>query len=120
MLSDVKRVIAERPAGTRLLFLSDYDGTLAPFDPDPTIPRPTPQTAHLLGKLAGLTDLSFGIVSGRRVADLRRRASLDVARATAGNGLGHRRQAAGPHSERDQPTDARSGPWAVHPEPKGD
>lgn len=76
MLADVKQAIAERPPGSRLLFLSDYDGTLAPFDPDPTIPRPTPQTAHLLGKLAGLTDLSFGIVSGRRVSDLRTRTQL--------------------------------------------
>jgi trehalose-6-phosphatase len=41
MLADVKQAIAARPAGSRLLFLSDYDGTLAEFDPDPTIPRPT-------------------------------------------------------------------------------
>ena len=76
MLADVKQAIAERPAGSRLLFLSDYDGTLAPFDPDPTIPRPTPETAHLLGKLASLSDISFGIVSGRRVSDLRTRTQL--------------------------------------------
>lgn len=76
MLADVKRAIAERPAGTRLLFLSDYDGTLAEFDPDPTIPRPSAQTAELLCKLAGRTDLSFGIVSGRRISDLRTRTQL--------------------------------------------
>jgi trehalose 6-phosphate phosphatase len=76
MLADVKRVIAERPAGTRLLFLSDYDGTLADFDPDPTIPRPVPRTAEFLSKLAARTDLSFGIVSGRRVSDLRTRTQL--------------------------------------------
>ena len=76
MLADVKEAIAERPAGTRLLFLSDYDGTLANFDPDPTIPRPTPQTAELLCKLASRTDLAFGIVSGRRVSDLRTRTQL--------------------------------------------
>ena len=76
MLADVKKAIAERPAGTRLLFLSDYDGTLAEFDPDPTIPRPTPQTAELLCKLAARPDISFGIVSGRRVSDLRTRTQL--------------------------------------------
>lgn len=76
MLADVIRAIAERPDGTRLLFLSDYDGTLAAFDADPTIPRPTPQTAELLCKLAARTDLSFGIVSGRRISDLRTRTQL--------------------------------------------
>jgi trehalose 6-phosphate phosphatase len=76
MLADVKRAIVERPAGTRLLFLSDYDGTLAAFDPDPAIPRPSPQTAELLCKLAARTDLSFGIVSGRRISDVRTRTQL--------------------------------------------
>lgn len=76
MLADVKQAIAERPAGSRLLFLSDYDGTLAEFDPDPTIPRPTPRTAELLCKLASRPDVSFGIVSGRRVSDLRTRTQL--------------------------------------------
>jgi trehalose 6-phosphate phosphatase len=76
MLSEVKHAIAERPAGTRLLFLSDYDGTLADFDPDPTIPRPSTQTAELLCKLASRPDLSMGIVSGRRISDLRTRTQL--------------------------------------------
>jgi len=76
MLSDVQRAIADRPAGTRLLFLSDYDGTLADFDPDPTIPRPSPRTAELLAKLATRADLSLGIVSGRRISDLRTRTQL--------------------------------------------
>lgn len=76
MLADVQRAIAERPAGTRLLFLSDYDGTLAPFDPDPTIPRPAGRTAELLCKIASRSDLAFGIVSGRRISDLRTRTQL--------------------------------------------
>lgn len=76
MLADVQQAIAERPAGTRLLFLSDYDGTLAAFDPDPTIPRPSPRTAELLSRLATRTDLTLGIVSGRRIADLRTRTQL--------------------------------------------
>ena len=76
MLADVKRAIADRPAGTRLLFLSDYDGTLADFHPDPTIPRPSGHTAELLAKLAARADISFGIVSGRRIADLRTRTQL--------------------------------------------
>jgi trehalose 6-phosphate phosphatase len=76
MLADLKRAIAERPIDSRLLFLSDYDGTLAEFDPDPTIPRPSPRTAEILCQLATRTDMSFGIVSGRRIADLRTRTQL--------------------------------------------
>jgi len=76
MLEDVKTAIGARPAGTRLVFLSDYDGTLAGFHEDPTIPRPAPATQELLCVLADRSDLSFGIVSGRRVADLRTRTQL--------------------------------------------
>jgi trehalose 6-phosphate phosphatase len=76
MLTEVQRAIADRPTGTRLLFLSDYDGTLAEFHDDPTIPLPPRHVAELLGKLAERTDLSFGIVSGRRIADLRTRTQL--------------------------------------------
>src|SRR5215203_397882 len=76
MLNDVKNAIAARPEGTRLVFLSDYDGTLAGFHEDPTIPRPTPETQELLCELAERADLSFGIVSGRRIADLRTRTQL--------------------------------------------
>jgi trehalose 6-phosphate phosphatase len=76
MLDDVLRAISGRPKGTRLLFLSDYDGTLAEFDPDPAIPRPAKETAELICKLALREDLSFGIVSGRRIADVRTRTQL--------------------------------------------
>lgn len=76
MLADVQRAIASRPAGTRLVFLSDYDGTLAEFHVDPTIPRPSKRTRELLCRLAGREDLSLGIVSGRRIADLRTRTQL--------------------------------------------
>ena len=76
MLADVQLAIAHRPAGTRLVFLSDYDGTLADFDPDPTVPRPSPETCALLRKLSNKPDVSMGIVSGRRVPDLRTRTQL--------------------------------------------
>jgi trehalose 6-phosphate phosphatase len=76
MLADVQRAIAGRPAATRLVFLSDYDGTLADFHIDPTIPRPSKRTRELLYRLADRLDISMGIVSGRRVADLRTRTQL--------------------------------------------
>jgi trehalose 6-phosphate phosphatase len=76
MFADVQRALHERPADTRLLFLCDYDGTLADFHPDPTIPLPSPETAELLRRIAQREDLTFGIVSGRRIADLRTRTQL--------------------------------------------
>jgi trehalose 6-phosphate phosphatase len=76
MLNEVKRAIDGRPAGTRLVFLSDYDGTLAGFHKDPTIPRPTRETQELLCRLAERDNVSLGIVSGRRIADLRTRTQL--------------------------------------------
>ena len=76
MLVDVQRAIAGRPAGTRLIVLSDYDGTLADFHVDPTIPRPSKRTRELLCRLADRQDMSMGIVSGRRIADLRTRTQL--------------------------------------------
>ena len=76
MLADVRNAIKNRPAGTRIVLLCDYDGTLADFHPDPTIPRPSKRTRELLWQLGGRPDLSFGIVSGRRVADLRTRTQL--------------------------------------------
>jgi trehalose 6-phosphate phosphatase len=76
MLAEVQHAITNRPAGTRLIFLSDYDGTLAEFHVDPTIPRPSKRTRELLTRLADRDDLSLGIVSGRRVADLRTRTQL--------------------------------------------
>jgi trehalose 6-phosphate phosphatase len=76
MLKEVKKAIASRPAATRLVFLSDYDGTLAEFHHDPTIPRPSAKMRDLLRRLASRSDISSGIVSGRRVADLRTRTQL--------------------------------------------
>lgn len=76
MLADVQRAIDTRPAGTRLVVLSDYDGTLADFHADPSIPRPSAETQDLLDRLVARSELSFGIVSGRRIADLRTRTQL--------------------------------------------
>jgi trehalose-phosphatase len=65
--------IQTRPADTRLVFLSDFDGTLADFHDNPVLPWPSRQTQRLLAALAGRDDLSFGVVSGRRLEDVRAR-----------------------------------------------
>jgi trehalose 6-phosphate phosphatase len=62
-----------RPAGTRLVFLSDFDGTLADFHDNPVMPWPTRETQRLLARLVERNDLSFGVVSGRRLEDVRAR-----------------------------------------------
>lgn len=76
MLGPIQEAIRNRPDDTRLVFLSDYDGTLADFHADPTIPRPSKRTRELLYRLALREEISLGIVSGRRIADLRTRTQL--------------------------------------------
>jgi len=76
MLQTVIDTILARPAGTRLVFLSDFDGTLAEFDDNPVLPWPTRETQRLLAAVADRSDMSFGIVSGRRLEDVRARTVL--------------------------------------------
>jgi trehalose 6-phosphate phosphatase len=76
MLADVQHAIASRPRDQRLVLLSDYDGTLAEFHPDPAAAWPSAHTRDLLCRLAARDDLSLGIVSVRRVSDLRTRTQL--------------------------------------------
>jgi trehalose-phosphatase len=62
-----------RPHDAHPLILMDFDGTLAEFNTDPaavTLPASRQALLQSLGKRA---DLSAGIVSGRRIADLRER-----------------------------------------------
>ena len=51
----------------------DFDGTLAEFNVDPDAVLLTPPRQILLQTLSQRADLSAGIVSGRRIADLRQR-----------------------------------------------
>jgi trehalose-phosphatase len=72
----VDRVIAawqSRPHDARPLVLMDFDGTLAEFDVDPTTITLTPSRQILLQTLGRRADLSAGLVSGRRISDLRER-----------------------------------------------
>lgn len=63
-------------AGSHLLLLLDFDGTLAEFNPDPqAVELPGPRRAVLLD-LASRADTTLGIVSGRRLADVRGRTRL--------------------------------------------
>jgi trehalose 6-phosphate phosphatase len=76
VFADVLRACAARRRGTRLVVLSDFDGTLAEFDLDPTLPRIRSDAFAALVALSSLSQVTLGLVSGRRVADLARRVPL--------------------------------------------
>ncbi len=61
----------ERLSASRTRFLGlDYDGTLAPFHEDPMQAKPLPGVLDLLRTLAGESETSLAIVSGRPVAEV--------------------------------------------------
>ena len=72
----VERVYAawqSRPHDARPIILMDFDGTLAEFQIDPSAVTLPPSRQILLQTLAKRADLSAGIISGRRISDLRER-----------------------------------------------
>ena len=76
MLSEVQGAIEGRPFGTAFVLLLDFDGTLAEFNPDPAAPELTPERHDLLMQIGRQPAVSLGIVSGRRLDDLRSRTRL--------------------------------------------
>ena len=76
MLAEVQAEVERRPADTAFVLLLDFDGTLAEFNPDPAAPELTPERYDLLMRIAVHPAVSLGIVSGRRLDDLRRRTRL--------------------------------------------
>ncbi len=64
-------------AGRPLLFLFDYDGTLAPLRPRPEEAHMPPATRRLLARLARRPRVAVGIISGRTLDDLRHMCLLD-------------------------------------------
>ena len=72
----VERALAAwqaRPIESHPLLLMDFDGTLVDFNVDPSAVRLPPRRQAMLQALGARADLSAGIVSGRRIADLRER-----------------------------------------------
>ena len=59
-----------------LLLLIDFDGTLCEFDPDPDAVHLPDRRRELLLELGNRPDLTLGIVTGRRLEDVRRRTLL--------------------------------------------
>ncbi|MCC7124918.1 MAG: trehalose-phosphatase [Acidobacteria bacterium] len=76
MLADVQQAIEAVPLTEPLVVLADFDGTLAELHPNPAAPMLTPMRREWLRDIAAQPNTFAGIVSGRRIADLRRRAPL--------------------------------------------
>ena len=76
MVPDVLAAIDARPPQARLVVLSDFDGTLASFDVNPSTPRLSDPIKRTLELLASRDDVTVGLVSGRRLDDLQRRTQL--------------------------------------------
>ncbi|HTI36995.1 MAG TPA: trehalose-phosphatase [Vicinamibacterales bacterium] len=70
---EIAAAIVQRREGRHLLLLCDFDGTLCEFDPDPEAVRLDESRKILLTHLAALECCTVGIVSGRRLADVRAR-----------------------------------------------
>jgi trehalose-phosphatase len=76
MLSEVQAAVVGRPADCAFVLLLDFDGTVAEFNADPAAPQLTQERYELLSTIARDRDMSLGIVSGRRLDDLRARTRL--------------------------------------------
>ena len=64
-------VLETAAAASPLLLATDFDGVLAPFDPDPLRAVPLPGTIDTLRSLASLPGLHVAVVSGRDLKTLR-------------------------------------------------
>jgi trehalose-phosphatase len=71
-------------AGRHLLLLLDFDGTLTEFNPDPDAVELSRECRRLLVDLSARPDVTLGIISGRRLADVRRRTQLNARTYCAG------------------------------------
>lgn len=72
MYSAPEEILDALPAGRPVLVLLDYDGTVVPFAPDPSLARPDPDLLSLLDRLDGHRDRRVVLVSGRSAEDLGR------------------------------------------------
>lgn len=68
--------ILERRGTRRLALLCDFDGTLVAFQPDPAAVRLPGDRRALLERFVDHPATTLGIVSGRRLADVRERTGL--------------------------------------------
>ncbi len=80
----IAREIRERSAGQHLVVLCDFDGTLCEFHPDPAAVFVPPSIRDALDAIARRPDATVGLVTGRRLDDVRVRAGLSASVYYAG------------------------------------
>jgi trehalose 6-phosphate phosphatase len=83
----IERIVATYRAGRSLALLLDFDGTLSPLVDCPSQAAFAPGAERLLDSLAGLPRVLVGLVSGRAIDDLKRRAAIRSAWFVGTNGL---------------------------------
>ncbi len=89
--------VAERlHAAKHIALLLDFDGTIVPIQPRPEMVRLGLPTRRLIGRLAKHSRVTVCIVSGRRLADLRRRAMVPGVRYVGLHGWEWDRKASSP------------------------
>jgi trehalose 6-phosphate phosphatase len=86
LFDDWPRLRTELTAGRLLLFL-DFDGTLAPIVARPERASMPSRTREVLIQLSGMPGVRVSIVSGRSLADLRRRVRIPGAAIAGNHGL---------------------------------
>jgi trehalose 6-phosphate phosphatase len=69
-------VVQRLHAARHIALLLDFDGTIVPIQPRPELVHLSLPTRRLIGRLAKHSRVTVCIVSGRRLADLRRRAKV--------------------------------------------
>lgn len=74
--SGIAREILGRAGEAHLLLLCDFDGTLVEFQRDPAAVYLPDERRALLGRLAARPRTTIGVVSGRRLDDVRARTGL--------------------------------------------
>jgi trehalose-phosphatase len=87
-------------AAKHIALLLDFDGTIVPIQPRPEMVRLGLPTRRLIGRLAQLPKVTVCIVSGRRLADLRRRAKVPGVRYVGLHGWEWDRKASSPHEDK--------------------
>jgi trehalose 6-phosphate phosphatase len=77
ILDNLDPVLDRVRTAPRLLLALDFDGTLAPIAANPEAAALPGATAVLLERIAACKNITLAIVSGRSIADLKRRVRLD-------------------------------------------
>jgi trehalose 6-phosphate phosphatase len=62
----------------RILIASDFDGTLCPIAASPSEVSLAPATIEILRRAAACSRVTLAVISGRALADLRRRVPVDI------------------------------------------